>query len=72
MSTFEKTKELVQYATFDAADPTGDLQRKVDEYVWEHLPLTDAQKEELARLLGASGAGGSHPIICAPSGAEVK
>jgi hypothetical protein len=45
MSTFEETKELVQYATFDAADPTGDLQRKVDQYVWEHLPLTDARKK---------------------------
>jgi hypothetical protein len=45
MAIFEEAKEVVQYATFDAADPTGDLQRKVDEYVWEHLPLPTPRKK---------------------------
>jgi hypothetical protein len=62
----EETKtSLVTYASFDAADEsTADFNHKLNQYVWDNLPLTAAQKEEFRGLLLANEA---EDIVCHPS-----
>ena len=45
-------KSNVSYERFAGDDTTSaDYRRKLNEYVWANLPLTDAQKRELWQLL---------------------
>jgi hypothetical protein len=52
----EETKTpIVTYAPWGANDPsTADLESKVNEYVWQHLPLTSEQKVEFRRIFLAN------------------
>jgi hypothetical protein len=45
-------KAIVSYERFAEDDTTSaDYRRKLDQYVWANLPLTDAQKREFGQLL---------------------
>jgi hypothetical protein len=53
MSSVEvEEKSIVSYERFAEDDTTSaDYRRKLDQYVWANLPLTDAQKREFRQLL---------------------
>jgi hypothetical protein len=53
MSSVEvEEKSIVSYERFAKDDTTSaDYRRKLDQYVWANLPLTDAQKREFRQLL---------------------
>jgi hypothetical protein len=61
----EKEEEAqVTYARFDEGDTTdSDYKRKLSEYVWENLPLTQEQKLAF-RLLYLADSGGNGNDIC--------
>ena len=45
-------KAIVSYERFAEDDTTSaDYRRKLDQYVWDNLPLTDAQKREFRQQL---------------------
>jgi hypothetical protein len=53
-SSFEEKQDsqVVTHEAFSAADPpAGDLRQKVDKFVWDHLPLTQEQKQDFKRQL---------------------
>jgi hypothetical protein len=63
----EKKEDQVTYARFAEDDTTSaDYRRKLNQYVWESLPLTPQQKLEF-RLLYLADTGGDGDGICNPS-----
>jgi hypothetical protein len=53
MSSIEvEEKSIVSYERFAEDDTTSaDYRRKLDQYVWDNLPLTDVQKREFRHRL---------------------
>jgi hypothetical protein len=67
MPELEEKQDQVTYARFDATDATdADYSRKLNQYVWENLPLTAEQKLEFHSLCIANAAGDKDGI-CSPS-----
>jgi hypothetical protein len=68
MPELEETKhEQVTYARFDANETTdADYTRKLNQYVWDNLPLTAEQKLEFHSLCVANAAANGNGI-CNPS-----
>tara|TARA_R110000850_G_C9925920_1_gene461761 strand:+ start:606 stop:824 length:219 start_codon:yes stop_codon:yes gene_type:complete len=63
MPELEEKKDQVTYARFDANETTdADYSRKLNQYVWENLPLTPEQKLEFHSLLFANAAGNGNGI----------
>jgi hypothetical protein len=54
----EETKtSVVSYARFDETDAsTEDFDKKLNQYVWENLPLNSEQKERFRLMLVAQAA----------------
>jgi hypothetical protein len=53
----EETKTpVVSYARFDETDATRDFDKKLNQYVWENLPMNSEQKEKFRILLLAQAA----------------
>ena len=51
-SEADEEKAIVSYERFAEDDTSSaDYRRKLDQYVWANLPLTDAQKREFRQLL---------------------
>jgi hypothetical protein len=60
----EKKEAQVTYERFDEGDTTDtDYSRKLSEYVWENLPLTQEQKLAF-RVLYLADTGGNANDIC--------
>jgi hypothetical protein len=67
MPNLEEEKNQVTYATFDASENTdADYARKLNQYVWENLPLTPEQKLEFHSLCVKNAAEDKNDI-CTPS-----
>jgi hypothetical protein len=67
MPELEEKQEQVTYARFDETDATdADYSRKLNQYVWENLPLTPEQKLEFHSLCIANATGDGDGV-CSPS-----
>jgi hypothetical protein len=63
MPELEEKKDQVTYARFDANETTdADYSRKLNQYVWENLPLTPEQKLEFCILCLANADGDGNDI----------
>ena len=47
----ETKDDVVRYERFAPDDRSDDMQRRMDQFVLDHLPLTDTQKGEFAVIL---------------------
>jgi hypothetical protein len=64
MPELEEKQDQVTYARFDGVDATdADFNRKLNQYVWENLPLTPEQKLDF-RVLYLADTGGDGNDIC--------
>jgi hypothetical protein len=64
----QQEADIVTYVRFDSTDWTSaDFNRRLNQYIYENLPLTAEQKVEFRSLFSAN-ADGDTAGICAPPG----
>jgi hypothetical protein len=64
----QKQADIVTYARFESTDRTSaDFNRKLNQYIYENLPLTAEQKMEFRSLFSANADGDPAGICASPS-----